>query len=217
MGIHTPDANSVYPNEEVKQICFIKNVIKNPNILVGDYTYYDDIDGAQEFEKHVTHHYSYLGDKLIIGKFCAIAKGVEFVMNGANHKLDALSTYPFHIMGGDWAKAMPPGSNLSIKGDTIIGNDVWIGQNVTILPGVQIGDGAIIAANSTVSKNVKPYHVVSGNPASIVKRRFEEDIIQFLLKLKWWDWPIEKITKNLDLLTSIDHQKIEKLKKDGMV
>ena len=217
MGIHTPDANSVYPNKEIKQICFIKNVIKNPNILVGDYTYYDDIEGAQEIEKHVTHHYSYLGDKLIIGKFCAIAKGVEFVMNGANHKLDALSTYPFHIMGGDWAKAIPPGSNLSLKGDTIIGNDVWIGQNVTILPGVQIGDGAIIAANSTVSKNVKPYHVVSGNPASIVKRRFEEDIVQFLLKLKWWDWPIEKITKNLDLLTSIDRKKIEKLKKDELV
>ena len=120
-------------------------------------------------------------------------------------------------MGGDWAKAIPPGSNLSLKGDTIIGNDVWIGQNVTILPGVQIGDGAIIAANSTVSKNVKPYHVVSGNPASIVKRRFEEDIVQFLLKLKWWDWPIEKITKNLDLLTSIDRKKIEKLKKDELV
>lgn len=143
---------------------FIKNVISRPNIIVGDYTYYDDINGAENFENHVTHHYEFLGDKLIIGKFCAIAKGIEFVMNGANHRMKSVTTYPFSIMGCGWEKCTPPLNDLPFKGDTVIGNDVWIGQNVTVMPGIHIGDGAIIAANSVVTKDIPAYHIAGGNP-----------------------------------------------------
>lgn len=147
-----PDPNAIYPNEAIKSICYIKNVVTRPNIIVGDYTYYDDLNGAEKFEEHVTHHYEFIGDKLIIGKFCAIAKGIEFVMNGANHRMGSVTTYPFNIMGNGWEKSTPALADLPLKGDTVIGNDVWIGQNVTVMPGVHIGDGAIIAANSVVVK-----------------------------------------------------------------
>lgn len=203
-----PDPNSIYPNEQIKQVCFIKNVIKNPNIIVGDYTYYDDIDGAEDFEKCVTHHYDFLGDKLIIGRFCAIAKGVQFVMNGANHRMSSVTTYPFNIMGSGWEKCTPSLEDLPYKGDTVIGNDVWIGQNATIMPGVQIGDGAIVAANSTVTKDIPPYHVAGGNPAKIIKPRFADELIEHLLQLKWWDWPAERIFDNLEMLCSADLSKI---------
>lgn len=203
-----PDPNSIYPNERIKQVCFIKNVIKNPNIIVGDYTYYDDIDGAEDFEKCVTHHYAFLGDKLIIGKFCAIAKGVQFVMNGANHRMGSVTTYPFNIMGGGWEKCTPTLDELPMKGDTVIGNDVWIGQNATIMPGVHIGDGAIVAANATVTKNVAPYHIVGGNPAGVIRQRFDDELIEYLLRLKWWDWPPEKISEHLEILCSADLSRI---------
>lgn len=207
-----PNPNDVIPNKNIPSLCFIKNVITNPNIIVGDYTYYDDNDGAEEFEKHVTHHYAFNGDKLIIGKFCAIAKGVEFIMNGANHRMCSVTTYPFNILGHGWEKSTPKLEDLPLKGDTVIGNDVWIGQNVTILPGVHIGDGAIIGANSVVSKDVLPYHIVGGNPIKIIRKRFDDETIEFLLKLKWWDWSAEKIFDNLDILCSGDIDKIKELK-----
>lgn len=163
-----PDPNSIYPNENIRQVVYIKNVISRPNILVGDYTYYDDIDGAEKFEEHVTHHYDFLGDRLIIGKFCAIARGIEFIMNGANHRMNSVTTYPFNIMGGGWEKFAPKLDDLPLKGDTVVGNDVWIGQNVTVLPGVHIGDGAIIAANSVVAKDVPPYCIAGGNPCRVI-------------------------------------------------
>lgn len=179
-----PDPDKVFPNENIRSLCFIKNVITRPNIIVGDYTYYDDDGGAEDFEKHVTHHYEFIGDKLIIGKFCAIGKGVEFIMNGANHRMNSASTYPFNIMGGGWERVTPSLKDLPIKGDTVVGNDVWIGQNVTVLPGVHIGDGAIIGANSVVSKDVQPYTVVGGNPIKLIRRRFDDGTTEFLLGLK---------------------------------
>lgn len=206
-----PDPDKAFPNEAIRSLCYIKNVITNPNIIVGDYTYYDDPEGGEHFEKHVTHHYAFIGDKLIIGKFCAIAKGVEFVMNGANHRMGSVTTYPFNIMGGGWEKATPKMEDLPLKGDTVIGNDVWIGQNVTVLPGVHVGDGAIIGANSVVSKDVLPYHIVGGNPIRVIRKRFDDETIDFLLKLKWWDWPAEKIFKNLEILCSGDLSVIKKL------
>ena len=128
-----PNPNEAFPNPNIPSLCFIKNVVKNPRIIIGDYTYYDDVDGADQFEKHVTHFYDFIGDRLIIGKFCAIAKGIEFMMNGANHRMDGVTTYPFYIMGGDWGSAIAPVKDeLPLKGDTVVGNDVWIGQNVTI-------------------------------------------------------------------------------------
>lgn len=206
-----PDPNEIYPNESIKQICYIKNVITRSNIIVGDYTYYDDINGAEKFEEHVTHHYEFLGDKLIIGKFCAIAKGIEFVMNGANHRMGSITTYPFNIMGKGWEKATPSLEELPFKGDTIVGNDVWIGQQVTVMPGIKIGDGAIIAANSVVTKNVPAYHIAGGNPCQIIKKRFCDDFIDHLLMIKWWDWPAEKIFDHLDALCSSDLERIRSI------
>ncbi len=207
-----PNSNAIYPNKNIKSVCFIKNTISNPNIQVGDYTYYADKNGCENFEKHVTHHYDFIGDKLIIGKFCAIASGVEFIMNGANHRINSITTYPFSIMGNGWEKKTSNLENLPYKGDTIVGNDVWIGQNVTILPGIKIGDGAIIAANSVVTKDVPAYHLVGGNPSKIIRKRFEDSLIDYLLELKWWDWSKEKIFLNIDILCSANLEQIKKIK-----
>lgn len=207
-----PDPNSIHPNDAVKSVCFIKNVVTRPNIIVGDYTYYDDPEGGERFEEHVTHHYEFIGDRLIIGKFCAIARGIEFIMNGANHRMNSVTTYPFNIMGNGWEKAMPALSDLPLKGDTVIGNDVWLGQNVTVMPGVHIGDGAIIAANSVVTKDVPAYHIAGGNPAQLLKKRFDDEMIESLLTLKWWDWPVKKIFDYLEILCSGDLTRIKSVK-----
>lgn len=207
-----PNPNDIYPNKNIPSLCYIKNVIKNPNIIVGEYTYYDDINGPENFESHVTHHYDFIGDKLIIGKFCAIAKGVEFIMNGANHRMNSISTYPFNIMGNGWEKTTPKKEELPYKGDTIVGNDVWIGQNVTIMPGVHIGDGAIIGANSVVAKDIPPYCIAVGNPCEVKKKRFDDELIDYLLDLKWWNWNADKIFKNIDSLCSGDLTKIKNIK-----
>lgn len=206
-----PDPNMLYPNDKIKSVCFIKNTITRPNIIVGEYTYYDDNTGAENFEEHVTHHYEFLGDKLIIGKFCAIAKGIVFIMNGANHRMNSVTTYPFNLMGNGWEKATPDLSDLPLKGDTIIGNDVWIGQDVTVLPGVTIGDGSIIAANTVVTKDIPSYHIAGGNPCRVIKKRFDDELIDYLLQLKWWDWPAEKITENLEILCSGDLSRISRI------
>lgn len=207
-----PNPNDLYPNPAIPSVCFIKNAITRPNILVGDYTYYDDVDGAERFEEHVTHHYPFLGDRLVIGRFCAIAKGIEFVMNGANHRMCSVTTYPFNIMGGGWECATPALEELPLKGDTVVGNDVWIGQNVTVMPGVHIGDGAIIAANSVVAKDIPAYHIAGGNPCRIIRKRFDDALIDYLLELKWWDWPAEKIFRNLDVLCSGDLSRIRMIR-----
>lgn len=196
-----PDPNALFPNPNIPSVCYIKNAVKNPRIIIGDYTYYDDIGGADKFEEHVTHFYDFIGDKLIIGKFCSIAKGIEFIMNGANHPMNGASTYPFYIMGGEWGSALAPHTDdLPLKGDTVVGNDVWFGQNVTVLPGVHIGDGAIIGANSVVASDIPPYSIAVGNPCRVVKKRFDDDTITKLEELKWWDWEIEKITENIENL-----------------
>lgn len=197
----TPDARSVFPLKDYNKLCFLKNIIKSPNIIVGDYTYYDDFEDVYNFEKNVKYHFDFIGDKLIIGKFCMIASGVSFIMNGGNHLTNAVSAYPFAIFGDAWKDAMA-GKTYPSKGDTIIGNDVWIGHDVTIMPGVTIGDGAIIATKSVVTNNVAPYSIVGGNPAKLIKMRFDDDIITKLLDLKWWDWDLEKITKHVQSLTS---------------
>ena len=206
-----PDPNAIHPNENIPSVCYIKNTITRPTIIVGDYTYYDDPVDSEHFQDHVTHHYDFNGDRLIIGKFCAIAKGVEFIMNGANHRMCSVTTYPFNIMGGGWEKSAPPMDDLPLKGDTVVGNDVWIGQNVTVLPGVRIGDGAIIGANSVVARDIPAYCIAVGNPCGIVKKRFDDALIEYLLELKWWDWPAEKIFANLEALTSGDLTKIRRI------
>lgn len=199
-----PNPNVVHPIPNVESMTFVKPTIKNPNIIVGDFTYFADTD----FEKHVTHHYDFIGDKLIIGKFCQIAAGVEFVMNGANHQMNAASTYPFYIFG-TWEQNAPTQNDLPLKGDTVIGNDVWIGQNVTILPGVHIGDGAIIGANSVVASDVAPYTIVAGNPAKLIRKRFDDELTAQLLKFKWWDRSIDEINSLIPILTSGDLKKVK--------
>ena len=195
-----PDKAQKFPLENNAQLCFLKNIITNPNIIVGDYTYYHDFEDVNNFEQNVKYHFDFIGDKLIIGKYCQIASGVKFIMNGGNHLTESFSTYPFAIFGHDWKHAMD-GKTYPSKGDTVIGNDVWIGYNATIMPGVSVGDGAIISTNATVVKDVAPYTVVGGNPAKEIKRRFSDTVIEKLLTLKWWEWDTEKITKNLDVLT----------------
>lgn len=206
-----PDPACAHPNPSLKRICFIKNTVSRPNIIIGDYTYYDDPEDSENFEAHVTHHYDFIGDKLIIGKFTAIAKGVEFVMNGANHRMASVTTYPFSLMLHGWEKSIPALDELPLKGDTVVGNDVWIGQNVTVLPGVHIGDGAIIGANSVVARDVPPYAVAAGNPCRIIRKRFDDELIEFLLELKWWDWDAEKIFRNMELLCAPDPEKIKNI------
>ena len=178
-----PDKNIKFPLESYDKLCFLKNIITNPNIIVGDYTYYDDFENVENFEKNIKYHFDFTGDKLIIGKFCMIASGVKFIMNGANHLTDSLSAYPFAVFGNGWEHAME-GKKYPNKGNIIIGNDVWIGYNATIMAGVKIGDGAIIATNSTVVKDVKPYTIVGGNPAKEIKKRFPKLTIEKLLELK---------------------------------
>lgn len=204
-----PDKVIKYPLKDYDRLCFLKNIVKNPNIIVGDYTYYDDFEDVENFEKNVKYHFDFVGDKLIIGKFCMIASDVKFIMNGANHLTNALTTYPFAIFGNGWEKAMD-GKSYPQKGDITIGNDVWIGYNATIMAGVTIGDGAIIATNSTVIKDVEPYSIVGGNPAAEIKKRFSAETISKLLELKWWNWDIEKITANLQCLTDADIEKLIK-------
>ena len=139
-----PDPNQVYPNA-YRTSCFIKNVITAPNIFVGDYTYYDDPADPTGFERNnVLFNWPEFGDKLIIGKFCAIASGTKFIMGSANHRISSVSTYPFAVFGGAWEEQAPPHlSQLPFKGDTVVGNDVWFGRECVIMPGVKIGDGAI--------------------------------------------------------------------------
>jgi virginiamycin A acetyltransferase len=193
------------------RVCYIKNVVKNPKIIVGDYTYYDDPENPEKFEDNVLYHYDFIGDKLIIGKFCAIATGVKFIMNGANHNMSSFTTYPFGIFGAGWQAGLPGITDLPNKGDTIIGNDVWIGYESIVMPGVRIGDGAIVAAKSVVTKDVPPYTIVGGDPAQIIKQRFDDQVVVKLLSIKWWDWPAEKITSNIPLLVSNDIRKLQAL------
>ena len=195
-----PNPLTTFPLANYNRLCFLKNVIKNPQIIVGDYTYYDDFETVENFEKNVKYLFDFIGDKLIIGKYCMIASDVIFIMNGANHLTDAVSTYPFAIFGNGWESAMD-GKSYPTKGDTIVGNDIWIGYGATIMPGVTIGDGAIIATKSVVTKDVAPYSIVGGNPAREIKKRFSDEAIEKLLKMQWWNWSPEKVTENLAMLT----------------
>ena len=204
-----PDTTQKFPLANYDRLCFLKNIIKNPNIIVGDYTYYDDFENVENFEKNVKYHFDFTGDKLIIGKFCMIASDVKFIMNGANHLTDSVSTYPFAIFGNGWENAME-GKTYPQKGNINIGNDVWIGYNATIMAGVTIGDGAIIATNATVVKDVAPYSIVGGNPAKEIKKRFSDEEIAKLLELEWWNWDIEKITNNVQNLTDTSLTKLIK-------
>ena len=190
----------IYPRTGDKQTVYLNAVIKDPQIEVGDYTIYNDfVADPLLFEKNnVLYHYPIHQEKLIIGKFCSIACGTKFMFNCANHTLKSLSTYTFPLFYEEWELEK---SNITTawdnKGDIVIGNDVWIGYEAVIMAGVHIGDGAIIAARAVVTKDVLPYTVVGGTPAKEIRKRFDAEIIQQLLLLKWWNWSTDKIRQCL--------------------
>lgn len=205
-----PDPNVIFPNE-YKTSCFIKNVVTAPNITIGDYTYYDDAADPTGFEKNnVLFNYPEFGDHLVIGKFCQIASDSKFIMGPANHRLCSVTTYPFSVFGGVWTENTPPHmQQLPRKGDTVLGNDVWIGRESVIMPGVKIGDGAIIAAYSVVVGDVPAYTVYGGDPARFIKRRFDEELTELLLRFRWWDLEPQELADTLPMLCDPDLERVK--------
>lgn len=199
------DLQKKFPRTGDTQTIYLKNVVTNPNIEIGDYTMYNDfVNDPGEFEKNnVLYHYPINHDKLIIGKFCSIACGVKFLFNSANHTLASLSTYPFPLFFEEWGlEKQNVAESWDNKGGIIIGNDVWIGFEAVILAGVTIGDGAIIGTQAVVTKDVPPYTIAGGIPAKPIKKRFDEDTISDLLHIKWWNWPKEKISQHIGAIRS---------------
>ena len=197
-----PSPDLAHPIQEAPRLGFLKNFITRPNIEVGDYTYYDDPRGVERFEENVLYHFDFTGDRLVIGRFCSIAAETRFIMNGGNHPTDWMTTFPFPVFGHGWEAATP--ESWPNRGDTVIGNDVWIGYGATIMPGVSIGNGAIIATRSVVTKDVPAYAIVGGNPAETIRYRFDEETRARLEELAWWDWSAEKLTRNVGLICGGD-------------
>lgn len=209
-----PD-KKVFPRTNDPETVYLKSVITNPNIIVGDYTMYNDfVSDPTKFEKNnVLYHYPINNDKLIIGKFCSIACGAKFIFTSANHTLKSLSTYPFPIFFEEWGlEKANVASAWDNKGDTVVGNDVWIGYEAVILSGVHIGDGAIIGTRAVVTKDIPPYTVVGGIPAKEIRKRYDEETVTKLLQIKWWDWSFDKIQ---EYLPYIMNGEIEKLLKNS--
>ena len=206
-----PNPAIKHPMPLHKRVGFLKPLIDADNIEIGDFTYYDNPEGPDRFvEECVLHHYPFIGDRLIIGRFCAIAEGARFIMNGANHPMSGFSTYPFNIFGHGWEKGFDLGTwTREIRGDTVIGNDVWIGMEAIVLPGIRIGDGSIVAARSVVSHDVPPYSIVAGNPGKVVKARFDAGTTRRLLAIAWWNWPVDKISRNLNAIRGTDIAQLE--------
>ena len=201
----TISGNKIYPRTGDKETVYLKSVVTDPSISVGEYTMYNDfVNDPRDFQKNnVLYHYPINHDRLSIGKFCSIACGAKFIFNSANHTLSSLSTYPFPIFFEEWdldIKAVA--SAWDNKGDIVIGNDVWIGYEAVINAGVTIGDGAIIATRAVVTRDVPPYTIVGGVPAKPIRKRFSDETISALLSLKWWDWPPEKLARNISSIQS---------------
>lgn len=207
-----PAPTTRYPISGQTRLVYLNTIITNPNIIVGDYTYYDDFENPGNFERNVLYHFDFVGDRLMIGKFCCIASDVKFIMNGGNHRTDWFTNYPFPVFGNGWESVMP--NEWPYKGDTCIGNDVWIGYGATLMPGVQIGDGAIVAAQSVVTRSVEPYSVVGGNPARLIRKRFDEATIEALLEIQWWNWDIETITDHLAAICGSDLEALRSVQSD---
>ena len=210
----TIPVKQIYPRTGDKETIYLKHVITNPNITVGDFTMYNDfVNDPTLFENNnVLYHYPINHDKLQIGKFCSIACGAKFLFNSANLTLSSLSTYPFPLFFEEWGLEKKDVTNAwDNKGDIVIGNDVWIGYEAVVLTGVTIGDGAIIGTRAVVTKNVPPYTIVGGVPAKLIKKRFSEETISALLVIQWWNWSKERIARNIG---AIQCGNIEQLKQE---
>lgn len=200
MTIPSPD--NLYPLPDIARTVQLKPLVKNPQIEIGEYTYYDDPHHATEFEQRNVL-YNFGAEKLVIGRYCALAEGVRFIMSGANHNMAGVSTFPFTIFGGAWGeKTLDIALGAPSRGDTVVGNDVWIGYQSLIMPGVRIGNGAIIAAGSVVVADVPAYGIVGGNPARLLKKRYSDAEIELLERIAWWDWPVEKVTEHVRVIMS---------------
>ena len=203
----TIPGRKIYPRTNDPTTVYLKAVVTNPNIIVGDYTIYNDFatDPAQFEKNNVLYQYPVNRDRLIIGKFCSIACGARFIFTSANHTQRSLATYPFPIFYEEWGLDVGQvASAWDNKGDTVVGNDVWIGYEAVILSGVHIGDGAIIGARAVVTKDVPPYTIVGGVPAGIIRKRHDEATIARLQHARWWDWPFERIRRALPAIMSGD-------------
>ncbi|MFC4336475.1 CatB-related O-acetyltransferase [Salininema proteolyticum] len=211
MTASIPDPGNLYPLKDFDRVVFLKPLIRGEKITVGDYTYYDDPERAAQFEeKNVL--YSYGPEKLVIGKYCALATGTRFIMAGAEHPSHGVSTFPFTIFGGRWAEdTLDLLEGTASKGDTVVGNDVWFGYDSLVMPGVTIGDGAVIATGSVVTKDVEPYTIVGGNPAKPIRKRFSDEDIERMLKAAWWDWPVEKVTEHVRTIMGGTPAEIEEI------
>lgn len=204
----------LFPCEKYDHIVFLKKAVDHPKIIIGDYTYYSDlVNRPEDFQKNnVLYMDDLCQDKLIIGKYCAIASGTKFLMNAANHKLKAFTGYPFKIFNAKgWGTGERTTDDIHYKGDLIVGNDVWIGYDAVILPGAKIGDGAIIGARTVAAGTIPPYAIAVGNPARVIRMRFSEEAIDILLKLKWWDWEPEKVADNIEILSNCNVEELRKL------
>lgn len=210
-----PDPTQLYPLPDHPRVVLLKPLITSPTIEVGDYSYYDDPDDATAFEaKNVL--YGFGEEKLVIGKYCALAAGTRFIMAGANHLNTGVSTFPFTIFGGEWAeRTLDLVLDMPTRGDTVVGNDVWFGYQSMVMPGVRIGDGAIIATGSVVTADVPPYTVVGGNPAKPIKQRYSDGDVELLLRAAWWDWPTELVTEHARTIMSGTPADIDRIAREN--
>jgi len=206
--------NLIFPRKNDKSTCLLKSIIKDENIVAGKYSYYHDFDDPLNFEKkNVLYHYGINNDKLIIGNFCSIASGAKFLFNGGNHKAASYVNYPFSIFPDQWDKNLKVTDSWDNKGDIVVGNDVWIGFEALIMTGVTIGDGAIIGSRSIVTKDVKPYEIVAGSPAKVIRKRFDDETIELLLQLQWWNMEDERIKEILPVLMNCKKDELKALLK----
>ncbi|QDX30211.1 type B chloramphenicol O-acetyltransferase [Dickeya poaceiphila] len=177
----------------------------NPNIIVGRYSYYSGYYHEHDFNECARYLIPDEGvDKLIIGSFCSIGSGAAFIMSGnQGHRPDWISTFPFYWVP-DTTEFEAANNGYVPSGDTIIGNDVWIGSEAIIMPGIKVGDGAVIGTRALVTRDVEPYSIVGGNPAKIIRKRFDDRHISMLIEMKWWDWSEEQLKAMMYFLTSGD-------------
>lgn len=210
---HVPDPDRPHPTtrDDLTNVVFLKNTVTSPFLQVGDYTYYDDEGTRPPFEQ-ANVHYLFGPQRLVIGRFSAIGPGASFLMPGGSHPMAGPSTYPFTMFGGDWtANTLDTFLAIEQAGDTVIGNDVWVGREATILPGVTVGDGAVIGAHSVVTKDMPPYAVVAGNPARTIRARYDDEDVARLLRVRWWDWPVERVTEHAATIMAGTPQDLERL------
>ncbi|GAA1579735.1 CatB-related O-acetyltransferase [Kribbella karoonensis] len=196
-----PDPTRLHPMPEQPRVVLLKPLVTSPLIEVGEFTYYDDPDDPTAFEtRNVLYHYG--PEKLVIGKYCALGEGARFVMNGANHRMDGPSTFPFPIMGGSWSEHFDLIGGLPGRGDTVVGNDVWLGYQTLVMPGVRIGHGAIVASGSVVTSDIPDYGIAGGNPVKLIRRRYSDADVDRLLAIAWWDWPLDLVTAHVRTIMS---------------